>query len=242
MSHPANSSQDAATYPPPPPIPQPPPLPAVPVKIWDPLHVALLGIVFTPAWTGAVAAINGHRLGLELLWRPVVIGSLATLLSFMLPAILSLLVYSGSLFLIWRLDLRPQLAVHSKSGSAPDKKLLVPCLVGTPLALLAFMGLVVFPFFSTSTAAKYSSTAPPSQTRPAWQSTQNFDLSEILAQNREREAQRKNTRHAFWGSVVIAKLLGSPGGKAIGLLLLGAAAGLFKLLTRKPSRMSEGSG
>jgi hypothetical protein len=50
---------------------------------WNPVVIAWLGLLFSPVWSGTMAALNGHRLGLRLpLWRPLGIGVGALLLSF----------------------------------------------------------------------------------------------------------------------------------------------------------------
>lgn len=210
MNRPSPSEQPPTAYLPPPAIPQPPP---VPVELWNPVHVVLLGIVFTPAWTGIIAAINGYRLRFDVLWRPVAVGALATLLCFLLPWILSLLFYGGALFLIWKLDLQPQLAVVSNSKHSKPishAKFLTPCLVGAPLAITAFLFLLAVPLV---------------------QLLQGIDLSDV-AQNISQSDKRP---YRPLVGVLAAKAFGSVGGKAFLLALLGAVVGLFKWLTRKPT-------
>ena len=119
-----------------------------PHRPWNPHWIGLLGIAFSPIWAGVMTAMNGHRLGLNYLWRPLVIGLGAAVVDVLMPIdsyLLSLCIYIGALFAIWKLDLAPQLAAMKSKATERNASLLIPCLVGLPLALIVFMGFVVAP-------------------------------------------------------------------------------------------------
>ena len=207
--------------------------------------LGLLGVAFSPAWTGAMAAINGHRLGLNMLWRPVVVGVLATLLCFVLPWDLAFIVYAGALVVIWKLDLQSQLEALSGRTSSWNRGLLIPCIAGAPLAILAFLGLFVVPFAGSAEpssmeryVASYSSNQQTAiQPRPQGTS----DPGEMFARLRQREEDQQSRRHKTWAAFGLAKLFSGTGGKALGVLFLGLGAGLFKWFTGKPTS-SKGTG
>ena len=218
----------------PPPIPQPPPIPPEPQSLWNPVHLGLLGIVFTPAWAGVMAAINGHRLGFDVLWRPIAVGTLAILLYFVLPWILAVGVYCGALVLIWKLDLKPQLEASSGSTSSSSFDLLIPCVAGIPLALCAFIGFFVFPFLGASGQPSMARNFTSTQVNTR-QPSRAFDLSEMLARTKKQNEDRDRATYFRWGAVGLAKLFGGAGGKAFGLLLVGLGVGVLKWFTRKPT-------
>ena len=127
---------DRVDYPPPPPIPDHCP-PAVDLRhAWNPQWIGLLGLMFSPLWAGVMAAINGHRLGLNYLWRPLAIGIGAAVIDILIPfdsILISLCLYVGALIAIWRLDLEPQRELMVRRDYRRR-------------ALVVFIGFVVAPF------------------------------------------------------------------------------------------------
>ena len=198
-----------------------------------------MGIAFTPMWSGVLAATNAYHLGLNMLWRPVVVGVLAVLLCLLLPWILSIIVYAGALILIWRFDLQPQFATIASQASSSNRDLLIPCLAGAPLALFAFVGLLVLPFADSSEPTSMDryieSTRSLNQPAPAARTQQISDPSEIFARIKQRDEDKKNTMYKTWAAAGLAKLFSGTVGKALGLLVVGLIVGLFKWFTRKPT-------
>lgn len=108
----------------PPPPPQPVAAKAVRAP-WNPRTIAWLGLILSPIWAGIMAALNTRRLGLELpIWRPIAIGVGATVFD-SLPLVDSwlfrLLLYCGTLWVTWYVDLRlqeePYQRHHHETGS-----------------------------------------------------------------------------------------------------------------------------
>jgi hypothetical protein len=132
----------------PPPIPSQCP-PVVDRRLaWNPHWIGLLGLAFSPIWVGVMTAINGHRLGLNYLWRPLAIGIGVAVIDIVMPfnsILISLCLYVGALIAIWKLDLAPQLELMGQQSGCNTASLLVPSLIGLPLALVVFMGFVVAP-------------------------------------------------------------------------------------------------
>lgn len=115
---------------------------------WDPLAIAFLGLLFTPIWSGIMAAINGRRLGLDQpIWRPLSIGIGSQVLFIAAdwvgvdPGIFwsELLFTIVPLLVLWSVDLDPQHAEHERQGEAPPKRWIIPVLAGSPLALLTIL-------------------------------------------------------------------------------------------------------
>ena len=136
--------------PPPPDHKQNPTKPA-----WNPQAIAWLGVLFTPAWSGIMAAINIKRLGLEQpLWRPLAIGVGSVAVSilyvcagfdfgFLLETILFTIV---PLIALWNADLALQAPAYETQKSTTQDHWIAPAFAGSPLALLTIVGwwLVLF--------------------------------------------------------------------------------------------------
>lgn len=148
--------------------PSPPPLPPRPATTastllttlqqkapWNPRTIGLLGILLSPLWAGIMAALNTRRLSLALpVWRPLAIGIGATALDIFVPFesyLFSLTLYGSALFAIWKLDLSPQEAAWGQCKQADSKaNWLVPCLAGSPAALLVIFGFLIYPLLPAS--------------------------------------------------------------------------------------------
>lgn len=139
------------------PLAAPPPfpgeLPANPP--WNPRTIAWLGLLFSPVWSGIMAAINGRRLQTNLLWwRPIGIGVGATVLDILVQVLwidsffVELVLYLSTLGLIWYLDLRPQYEFFDRQRATISMQAnwLWPSLAGSPIALLVLFGFFVCPF------------------------------------------------------------------------------------------------
>ena len=189
-----------------------------------------------------MTAINGYRLGLEKLWRPVVVGVLATLLCCVLPWFLAIIAYGGALVLIWKLDLEPQLKFMPAQGQSQNSSLLAPCIAGVPLAILGFLALFVFPVGGSTEpssmdrhiASQSSNPQTAIQRKPPSKSI----FGELPA--RQREEDRQNRAYKTWAAIVLTKLFAGAGGKTFCVLCLGLGAGLFKWITSKPT-LSKGT-
>jgi hypothetical protein len=120
---------------------------------WNPVAVAWLGLLFSPVWCGVMAAVNVRRLRLDTpWWRPVGVG-VGSLIVFLVVNLwvdwylLDLALYLGAVGLIAGLDLMPQKEPYLRyagQGYAAGRWV-GPSLAGIPLALLAFLALVVSP-------------------------------------------------------------------------------------------------
>ena len=130
----------------------PPPLPpdhaARTKPSWNPLAVAWLGLLFTPAWTGIMAALNARRLGLNLpLWRPLAIGVGTTVVAILAAfagiefgAFFDELIFTvAPLVAIYYLDLAPQQKPHAARQPKTQDHWIRPVLAGSPLALLTIV-------------------------------------------------------------------------------------------------------
>ncbi|QDT22415.1 DUF4339 domain-containing protein [Gimesia chilikensis] len=135
-------------------IPPPPPLPSQkPGKApWNPTHLWYLGLLFSPLWLGILTAINSKRLGLKIsIWGPLGlgIGWLVADIFFdqfvVSSLIVSVLLLGGFAFACWYIFLEKQLnqfESNTASNQSPGSWL-VPCLAGSPLALLQLAGIAV---------------------------------------------------------------------------------------------------
>ncbi len=135
-------------------IPPPPPLPSQkPGKVpWNPTHLLYLGLLFSPLWLGILTAINSKRLEQKIsVWAPVGLGCgwlVADILfdQFVLSSlIVSILLLGGFAFAFWFLFLekqQEQFESITETNKSPGSWL-VPCLAGSPLALLQLIGLAV---------------------------------------------------------------------------------------------------
>ena len=132
----------------------PPTLPSPKKASWDPRVIGWLGLVFSPFWSGIMAVVNARRLGLKLpIWRPVFIVFAALLIDIVLDLLgLSLFLVTIGLFvganwLIWKTALRPQLDAYSQKTTVQKKtgRWLVPLIVGSPLAIVVFCTMVIAP-------------------------------------------------------------------------------------------------
>lgn len=141
---PASANNDSQTPPPPPDAASATSKPA-----WNPLTIAWLGLLFTPIWTGVMAAVNARRLGLDQpLWRPLAIGLgtigvevLWVMGGFDLGVLIHELVFTvAPLFAIYHLDLAPQEKPHAARQPASRDHWIAPVLAGSPLALLTIVG------------------------------------------------------------------------------------------------------
>lgn len=135
----------------------PPPL-TLPSKkpSWNPRTIGWLGLIFSPFWSGIMAVVNARRLRMEQpAWRPIVINLVAVAIGVGLDLVglrvhlVTVGLFVGATWLIWRLDLRPQVdayrsqtAIHPSGGGWS-----VPLIVGSPLALMVFVLFVVAPLF-----------------------------------------------------------------------------------------------
>ncbi|MCA9072643.1 MAG: DUF4339 domain-containing protein, partial [Planctomycetaceae bacterium] len=129
--------------------PPPPDTPPAPKPSWNPLAITWLGLLFTPMWTGIMAAINIKRLGLSLpLWRPLAIGIgsmvaaiLAAIADWTFGTVIDTLIFTvAPLIAIWSLDLEPQMAAHRARHQPTQDHWIGPVLAGSPLALLTIVG------------------------------------------------------------------------------------------------------
>lgn len=135
------------------PSPPPPPLPAT-KQAWDPRTIAWLSLIFSPLWSGAMAVLNAKRLHAEQpRWRPISIGVAVTGTDILLrltdhnSLLFSSVLYLGAAWLIWHLDLRPQVNLYSQQADQRSRTAswLVPLIVGSPLALAVFCCFIVAP-------------------------------------------------------------------------------------------------
>lgn len=149
---------------PPPPPPPPPGVPlrwlitkysgSQPLQAWDPRLIGWLSLVFSPVWGGIMAALNARRLGMShLMWRPVLTGVGSAVLYLVVSSIfwdwyiVNLALYVSATWLIWHLDLQPQVEPYQRLSqpSRPVVNWLVPVLGGLPAALLTLLMLVIVP-------------------------------------------------------------------------------------------------
>ena len=149
--------QEFGDAPPPPPPPDagpahPPPYEAAKRYGWNPLAIAFLGLLFTPIWSGIMAAINGRRLGLDQpIWRPLAIGIGSQIICITIACAGfetgffwgELIFTIAPLLALWSLDLDPQHAEYERQADPPLNNWLIPALAGSPLALLTILGLGV---------------------------------------------------------------------------------------------------
>ncbi len=124
---------------------------------WNPTAVAWLGLLFTPLWSGAMAALNARQLRLPLpRWRALAIAGGWLVAEVLVNGLLlnsflvSLLLYLLAVGLIASLDLRPQRPAYeavSRPGR-PHPRWALPVLAGSPLAVLTVLGFVAYPLYS----------------------------------------------------------------------------------------------
>lgn len=153
--------------PPLPPPPPPPPYrpeptatsttiasPVAPPPPWDPVVVARLGILFTPHWAAIMATINGTRLGLFTpRWRPLSVVTVALVLDVLFCFLVCplylvhLAFYLGSLVLLWRYDLQPQVTPFAQQGQKGKgwEHWLAPVMLALPLLVVVAFAFVVIP-------------------------------------------------------------------------------------------------
>ena len=135
-------------------IPPPPPLPSQkPGKVpWNPTYLLYLGLLFSPLWLGILTALNSKRLKQKIsVWGPVGLG-IGWLIADIIfdqiaqgSLIASLLLLGGFAFAFWYLFLekqQEQFESITETNKSPGSWL-VPCLAGSPLALLQLAGLAV---------------------------------------------------------------------------------------------------
>lgn len=155
---PAPSNSTAILPPPPPPAP-PRQTSNVEKAVWDPRVIGLFGILLSPIWCGIMAAINAKRLGQDYLIGPpilVAIGALildtAIALIFGRYLMVDLVLYFGTLFLIWNVFLLPQLEYYQSSDTIRQDAIewVVPVLLGTPAMLVVLILFVVYPLVQLS--------------------------------------------------------------------------------------------
>ena len=122
-------------------------------KPWNPEAIAWLGVVFTPIWSGILAAMNSRRLGLSTpIARPIgcLVGWIAAdwfVSVFYTSLWVEVALYLAAAWLIWEVELRHQMRAfedHVAQGR-PRAGWLVPHIAGTPLAVLTFVGFVIVP-------------------------------------------------------------------------------------------------
>ena len=81
---------------------------------WNPVVIAYLGLIFTPMWSGVMAALNGSRLGSACpAWRPLLIGFGYLLVSVLLGMVIDSTLCDWILYLaagavMWLAVLRDQ--------------------------------------------------------------------------------------------------------------------------------------
>ena len=133
-------------------IPPPPPLPNPGRAPWNPTHLWYLGFLFSPLWLGILAAINIKRLKQKLpVWGPVGLG-IGWLIADILfdqftqsSLVVSVLLLGAFAFAFWHLFLNKQLEqfeAFTATNKTPSN-LIVPCLAGSPLALLQLAGIAL---------------------------------------------------------------------------------------------------
>lgn len=142
---------------------------------WNPIAVAWLGLVFSPIWAAVMSTVNVRRLGMSLpIWRPVLIAVGLLLLDVLIGLLLfgsvliSLSLFLGALWWIWRTDLRHQLPVYKARSAANQSgpSWLLPTIVGAPCAVVVFLTFIVTPLI------------PP---EPEWVTTYHDGLSLLEA-------------------------------------------------------------
>jgi hypothetical protein len=132
-----------------------PPLPYSSRKLtWDPCIIAWLGLVFSPFWSGAMAALNARRLGIDLpIWRPMIVALVGFTLDILLALLgmssylVSVALFVGAAWLIWHFDLKLQVEAHRQRASASQDHWhwFFPLLAGGPLGTLVFLAFIVAP-------------------------------------------------------------------------------------------------
>jgi len=112
----------------------------------NPRTIAWLGLLFTPIWSGIMAAINGRRIGLaQQLWTPLVIGFgwLITDIiveTFIWNSFLAFLILLGAAnWLLWHFVLEEQVASYEGESWRRSPQWLVPALAGVPLVLIPLL-------------------------------------------------------------------------------------------------------
>lgn len=135
-------------------IPPPPPLPLQnPGKVpWNPTHLWYLGFLFTPLWLGIMTAINSKRLNQQTsAWGSVGLGVswlVADIISeqfFPNSFTISVLILGVFVFAFWHLFLQNQLEQFQSitATNEAQSNWLVPCIAGSPLALLQMAGFAI---------------------------------------------------------------------------------------------------
>lgn len=122
---------------------------------WNPRTINWLGLLFTPMWSGIMAALNGHRLQSTVpTFVPLAVGFgylIADILmgEFIDSYLVSLVLYLGSLWLLWILVLQHQesifSALPSRQPGATVARWTWPAIAGTPLAFLVIFGFLISP-------------------------------------------------------------------------------------------------
>lgn len=128
--------------------------PSRPLLPWNPAAIGWLGVLFMPPWAGVMAALNGRRLRSPTpIWLPLAIGFGYLAVDQVIGALIDsylvcLMLYLGASWLLWWLVLRPQFASFSArlvAQPGATARWTWPAVAGAPLALVAFLGLVVAP-------------------------------------------------------------------------------------------------
>jgi len=140
------------------PLSPPPPMPVAPPSgmsaAWNPRAIGWLGLLFSPLWSGVMAAINAHQLQSGTpVWRPVLIAVGATIISVLVELllfesyILTLLLYFLAVWGIWHLDLQSQVPLFDSrlAGGFVPAKWTVPSVAGFPAALVVVFMFLIAP-------------------------------------------------------------------------------------------------
>lgn len=122
-------------------------------RAWNPMLIACLGVLFTPIWSGVMAAVNGKRLQSGVSpWLPLGIGFgylVADYGSGMLGSPLVFwVIYFAALLALWLTVLRPQSGLFEQWAKKPGTRSgswVWPSVAGTPLAVLMILGLLLTP-------------------------------------------------------------------------------------------------
>jgi hypothetical protein len=119
---------------------------------WNPAGIVVLAVLFTPMWAGVMAALNAARLRRPV-WQPLAIGFGYLGVSIAQSAVidstfLDWILYLGAVAILWFAVLQHQFALfecwRTATGNA-GSSWTWPVVSGVPLAILAFLALVVGP-------------------------------------------------------------------------------------------------
>lgn len=177
------------------------PAPQMSPPPWNPRTLAQLGLIFGPIWSGIMTAINARRLKSDgLVWRAPVLGIGATVIAILLcveyelrDSFVTAALYLGTLWFIWRFDLRPQLRAYEARGAdqPPTSRWRAPVVAGC-VAIAFFAAPFVVPLFP-----------PPGYARLGWKDLEGVwvEVPEMYiddwpAQRREAYLQRFKNNQA----------------------------------------------